>query len=775
MSKKSKKSRKQKSSRREPVSEPGDFLLSLFQLVVGMLLVARLLIPTESAAQGDTLWLVQLWLAAGLLWVLSCHRQRDFRIRFDRFDVLLAVVVLGHVVSAVVVVLTEGQKRAAINMLWEWVGLGLSFFLMRQALRSLIDGRRLLLAMVVATASLAGLGLWQHYVFYPQTSIQYGELRRAVDELKTAPKPASLREQVSRNQQIRQRQRDLIEFGVPTDALTGQQRRLWENRLRISSEPFGFFALANTFAGILSAWLVVAVGVLWASWRTITKNGWQKFASLLTVALIAYCLLLTKSRTAYVGCIFGILALAWQGLPRHSGKSIRKLITWLVLGTAVLSAGIGLAGLTGGFDRQTISEAPKSWRYRMEYWTGASRVLKQNPLFGTGPGNFRPHYLKHKLPESSEEIADPHNLLLDLWTSGGLLAVVGAIALLVTAVRTFGGRQRETPAEDSATTSSTKKHFLFDPMLVGCGLGFVMVFVGGLLFRADGDMRVPTLLVTSILFAVLLCPLFRSIPRNRGIMCVVAAATALMIHLLGAGGMEMPAVGQSLLILLALASVFGSDHASSSKSSRALVWTMGLMMLCGFVLCLYTATLPVTSRRAMLSAGDFEFSRSGNVRRAESQYRAASEADPLSPEPFLRLAALQHRKWQQSAGTDDRIFQDAVETQQLAVQRNPYSANGYRTLGNWQLEKFRLTGNIDDALAAGESLRKAVDRYPSHALLRAQLSDAFTLAKLNEQAREQAQEALRLDQLNRRAGHRDKFLTKATIELMQNTVEGEVP
>ena len=50
--------------------------------------------------------------------------------------------------------------------------------------------------------------------------------------------------------------------------------------------------------------------------------------------------------------------------------------------------------------------------------------------WGVGPGNFAGPYVKYKLPEASEEILDPHNLLLEVWTTGGFWAVAGLVGAL---------------------------------------------------------------------------------------------------------------------------------------------------------------------------------------------------------------------------------------------------------------------------------------------------------------------------------------------------------
>ena len=116
----------------------------------------------------------------------------------------------------------------------------------------------------------------------------------------------------------------------------------------------------------------------------------------------------------------------------------------ILLGAAVTVGVVGtlgilltVAALGGGFDVQVISEAPKSLDYRLQYWTGAMGVIREHPLVGVGPGNFRQHYLRYKVPESSEDIADPHNLVLDLWTSGGLLRLLDSSAARLPPWRSF--------------------------------------------------------------------------------------------------------------------------------------------------------------------------------------------------------------------------------------------------------------------------------------------------------------------------------------------------
>ena len=74
-------------------------------------------------------------------------------------------------------------------------------------------------------------------------------------------------------------------------------------------------------------------------------------------------------------------------------------------------------------------------------------VIREHLWLGTGPGNFRDYYLKYKLPESSEEIADPHNFVFDVWANTGLLGLTGLLACVTLLGLTGRGRQRDDVVE----------------------------------------------------------------------------------------------------------------------------------------------------------------------------------------------------------------------------------------------------------------------------------------------------------------------------------------
>ncbi len=165
-------------SARDPVA------VVLSALVLGLLGV-RWLVPTESAVDGDTLWIAQLWFAAALLWTWSGLRSGKFTVRAGLFDAALWTLIGGHWVSTAAVFLSGGDRRAALNMAWEWTSVGVSFFCLRQVVSTWLDARRLASILVALGVVLGGYGIWQHYFFY---DVAYQEYHALVTELDTLRK-----------------------------------------------------------------------------------------------------------------------------------------------------------------------------------------------------------------------------------------------------------------------------------------------------------------------------------------------------------------------------------------------------------------------------------------------------------------------------------------------------------------------------------------------------------------------------------------------------------
>ncbi len=595
---------------------------------------------------------------------------------------------------------------------------------------------------------LAGLGIWQHYVYYPRA---YEEYRSLETELET------LREHPAENgRRIGELELKLQAQGVPSDKAALRQ---FENRLHFSNEPFGPFALANTFAGFLLVAVILCGDLFRGARRPFTVTTVLIWA--IAFLLLVYCLVLTKSRTAWIALV---VALGFWGACTILGgraKIGRRTLLIAAGVLVVLAVLFGVAALKGGFDIQVISEAPKSLEYRLQYWRGAMGVIREHPILGVGPGNFRQHYLHFKVPESSEEIADPHNFILDLWSSGGLLALAGFAGCVSSAIAPF--LRRRILAELPKNSSEADERRAWATIVAGVAGGFLLAVIAPLLtFSGDFDLWTIFLFGAWLVAFALLSRQFGSIALSAA--ALGGAALGLCVHLLGAGGIEMPAVVQ-LFLLIAVLLFAIAPNGSNSVQLPKFVFALGVAAITLFVSCLVTATLPVFNRRERVISGEQAFVAQGDVNRAILEFGAAAVSDPFSPEPHEKLAEAFFSRWQagRKGPLANEDFDKSRDSLQAAIHLDPENPGPHRRLAEMYSAKFARSHDARDAAAAADALTNAVNRYPNDASLRAARATAFFDAGRAVESKTEADRALRLDEINRKNGHTDRYLPDTTV------------
>lgn len=755
------------------VSPPQGLMLAW----LAALFAARWLMPTEGAVEGMTLWLVQLVLFTAVVraaWEWRCGEQRC---RFDAIDGAIGLLVAAQVVSALTVVFGVGDARAAINVAWEWVGSGALIWMLRQELTSLRVARQLCLGLSLAAGVLAGFGLWQHYVGYKELSRDYDRLISEHDRLAERLRGDGVSPVSVSAADVRKLESLRAEMARQQIPIEKSARQSLEMRVKASTEPLGLFALANSFAGLLIVMGLILVGLIGGD-RSL------RWAFVLVAALIAFCLLLTKSRTAYAGLLAGIgwWLLRWVIAKRHRSSDsdhqrIRRIVVWVLSGACVVGFAVGIAALTGGLDQAVLSEAPKSLRYRLEWWHGTWATIREHFWFGTGPGNFRDYYLAHKLPESSEEIADPHNFLLDVWANAGTIGLIGLLACVGLMVGQVFNLPVQKGSKADQVENLTNEMSWLSPAVWGVGLAFPLSALGMEFFGHGTDERLWWL--GGIWWSLWLIGVVWS--RRRGCsteatslvvgswLSLEAAIVALLVHLLGAGGIAMPAITQLLWLVWSMRTacrepVVGSidEKSPSGPPSRSVLAGQFSAAGCALfaallsVACLWTATMPELLCRTSLQAGDFEWGRR-QIESAQARYLDAVEADPWAIQPQERLADLGLQRWQQTQL--DANFDVAVRLFQVVIDRLPFASRSHRGLGQAWLARFDRSHSPDHARRAAESFAAAVERYPQHAVLLSEWGIACDGAELRVPARDAARRAIHQDDINRQAGHSDKYLS----------------
>jgi hypothetical protein len=384
----------------KPAEALTDRSVSFLERVGMMLLVAavacRNLFPSEDAVDGSGTYFIPLSFLVG-----ACLLAE--RILSDRRPSLVwpaggwSLLLAGWACSG-----WHAEYRfPAINLFWEWVSVGiLSLYAWHAgAKRGSTVIASLLLTLALMQSLLAG---YESLVSIPNLRALYERNDPAVLNA-------------------------VRELGVERGSKLEESFR---NRL-YSSEPLGTTGHPNSLAAVL----VLAMPLVLLSVRSSFNTPYSRWAgiggSLLLLTAVVTALLMTKSRSAWIAVVPGVIT--WWML-RPEGRFDRSW-RWIGMGGCLVSLLVAsLAGL-GILDREILTQAGQSLSYRWEWWQGTLPVIASSVLWGVGAGHFRNHYLMHKLPFSSEEIADPHQFILELWATGGLLVLLAYLGLLIYSLR----------------------------------------------------------------------------------------------------------------------------------------------------------------------------------------------------------------------------------------------------------------------------------------------------------------------------------------------------
>ncbi|HJT31692.1 MAG TPA: O-antigen ligase family protein, partial [Pirellulales bacterium] len=619
---------------------PADRLRPMLLGALVAVFVARPLLVSESAATvaGDGLPFVMLTLVLAIVWWAAGTARPRFPARLGWVDLAWLALIAWQAAGTLLAVRT-GAARAAINVCWEWVGLGLGFVLLRQLIADDRELRALAVVMIALAVVLSAYGLFQFYVSLPAVREQFDRDPEAVLRAAGVVAPP----------------------GSPA-------RLLFRERLK-STEPMATFALANSLAGFLATWLIVLIGV-----ACLERPDGQdpaavgrRWAIAAAAALpIAICLILTKSRSAYGACLLGMagIAVARRMIAKPAARTPRVAI---FVAAAVIVVLIAIMVEGQALDREILTEATKSLSYRWHYWYAALQMVRNHPWFGCGLGNFQDIYTQYKLPEASEVVADPHNFLLEIWSTSGTPALVAFLAIFVVVAIELRRTRRSAVAADHATPQVTGGSVARPGVFAVAGgavSGFALAFLVGLFSTV-------TLPIELMVFGLLATALAALASRRwiehgtLGHAAPLIALGALLVNLLAAGGIGFAGVAGSLWLLLAILLCLGHPVRLSGERSRPIAAVLLAASIAIAAICHYSAYLPVLRCRMLLAQAD------GDPAQAEQALRAAAAADPLADEPWKGLAALAMNRWRHEGdGRWLRLWQDA---QAEILRRRPQS------------------------------------------------------------------------------------------------------
>jgi len=186
-----------------------------------------------------------------------------------------------------------------------------------------------------------------------------------------------------------------------------------------SARVFGTFIYPNALGGFIIILLPLCVGLF--------KSINIRFAKIFAAAV--FCLglvaiLFSKSKASIFLSALGLMTLLWLA---YRAKQISKRI---LLSVCILSGIIVIGMLFWGYGHGLSKKFKSTGGARIDYWTAAAKMIRENPWIGRGTDGFGKNYLSYKRP-GAEDTQLPHNFLLNIWVDYGIIGVAGIILALV--------------------------------------------------------------------------------------------------------------------------------------------------------------------------------------------------------------------------------------------------------------------------------------------------------------------------------------------------------
>jgi len=320
---------------------------------------------------------------------------------------------------------------------------------------------------------------------------------------------------------------------------------------------------------------------------------------------------------------------------------------------------------------------------------------------------------------------------------------------------------------------SSNSSFVRDVVIGGLA-GFALPFVGGLIGGDGWDDRY-------VVLAASWCGLFFLMPSSaEGLRSGAAAAlVTLGVHLLGAGGLDMPAVMQTAWLWLVLAT--GQSLRTTADSQRSAWRFASAITVATGVFILGGIWRPVLRADAAVAHGD-DASARGDLSHALTDYQIASLADLWSPVAPGRVAEAAFEQWRQLSPRDpgyssesEAPLSGAMAAVHEAQHRHPNSIEWLQREAEFWLALCERSNELPHARRAEELLERAVAKYPTNTRLLLLWSDAASRAGDHDVGQTAALRALSQDDLNRKSGHVERVLPPSERRRLERRTEVQEP
>ncbi|MCE3016942.1 MAG: O-antigen ligase family protein [Pirellula sp.] len=510
----------------------------------------------------------------------------------------------------------------------------------------------------------------------------------------------------------------------------------------MSAEPMGPFNLTNSLAGFVAPWSVVAcLAGVWYFFRKDSDSSSDRNASsgiphgnprfylaLIggVVVLLGMALLLTKSRTAWIAMLAGLLMIVCMYskivLQRNSLK-------WVIAALAAIAIPFGFVVWR---DPLIVLEAGKSLAYRADYWNGAMQLIGRSPWFGYGSLNFQSVYPHVKSITASETPADPHNMWIEIATDAGLpglmITILGSVYLTISGIRHW-----RYPSQQSSDGKWHQQQARATHPIAWISIGMMVASVATLgmtlLFSSDLDTAISCFLFvshTAIVASMLRSEIWVRFVTENMSMLGFLVCTVTGLHLCFSGGWMQPGTMNTAAVAIALILVGQSRNLTStfgvSKHFPVLSFG-GWIVACGAFA--YSTYVPEVRLASWENEMQFTDPLRLDLESVESAL-ALHRFSPVLADRILGICSVRIMDSRISSGARNAWFAVYERARRELLERDRNQPNSKDRCVEWdlQLVDFLETREPDRSLEllarAKTTAEEAVSQYPSSIQLQLQ-------------------------------------------------------
>jgi len=237
---------------------------------------------------------------------------------------------------------------------------------------------------------------------------------------------------------------------------------------------YGNFGQPNPFAGYLGTILPLALAM-----SLVPHPGRFRAVAVLALGMTAVGILLSFSRGAWLGMAIsvGVMLVAWSERARRLVPPL-VVVLLVVIVLAMFNAlppvlANRITSVTdnfGVFDVRTVTLSSENFAVveRMAHWQAGWAIFLDHPILGVGPGNYPAVYPNYYIPPWEAPLGHAHNYYLNMAAEAGVLGLVALLVVLTVAIRGLVRRLRaasvDGPTGDVADATRATLSLLDSPM-----------------------------------------------------------------------------------------------------------------------------------------------------------------------------------------------------------------------------------------------------------------------------------------------------------------------